>query len=67
MANADVKRMCLYCGAETTHHLGVCKFCGVGVCHKCGNLQVSKGEHFAAHDACLRQNDTGFSMIKFIK
>ncbi len=59
--------MCLYCGAETTRHLGICKFCGVGVCEKCGNIQVSMGERFAAHDACLKQQDGGFSMIKFVK
>lgn len=67
MANEDVKRMCLYCGAETSHHLGICKFCGVGVCAKCGNTHYSMGVCFAAHDSCLKRNEGGFSMIKFVK
>ena len=67
MPDYDAKRMCLYCGNETTRHLGICKFCGVGVCEKCGNIQVSMGERFAAHDSCLKHQDGGFSMIKFVK
>ncbi len=59
--------VCLYCGAEGGHRLGLCKLCGLRVCDKCGNWQHSLGERFPAHDHCIKRNDSAFSMIKFVK
>jgi predicted amidophosphoribosyltransferase len=57
---------CLYCGAKAPR-LGVCKFCGLAVCHACGNSHYSMGNRFVAHDRCIKKHDEGFSMIKFVK
>jgi predicted ATP-dependent serine protease len=63
----DELRICTYCGAEHPRFIGHCKVCGVRVCDRCGNFQHSMGQRFAAHDGCIRRDDTQFSMIKFVK
>lgn len=67
MGDDDVKGVCLYCGAEGVKRLGYCKICGLRACEKCGNFQHSMGERFAAHDSCIKHDDTAFSMIRFVK
>jgi hypothetical protein len=57
----------MYCGAEGGEKLGVCKICGQRVCEKCGNYQHSMGERFAAHNTCIRRDDSAFTMIRFVK
>lgn len=67
MSDQDAKRICLSCGKEGGERLGRCPVCGLEVCTRCGNLQYAKGERFAMHDHCLRKDDGGFSMIRFVK
>ncbi len=59
-------KTCLYCGAEA-RPLGSCKFCGLSVCDACGNSHWSMGTRFVAHDRCIKNNEGGFSMIRFVK
>jgi ribosomal protein L40E len=59
--------ICLFCGAENIRVLGSCRVCGLKVCDKCGNFQHSMGQRFAAHDSCIRRDDSTFSMIRFVK
>jgi hypothetical protein len=63
----DGKVVCLFCGAENTRLLGNCKICGLRVCDRCGNFQHSMGQRFPAHDACIKRDDSTFSMIRFVK
>ncbi len=63
-----VMRYCFHCGAPNVRRLGTCKVCDEAVCERCGNTQHVKGECFVVHDACQRKDDdSGFSMIKFVK
>jgi hypothetical protein len=34
---------------------------------KCGNTQFIAGERKITHDQCVRHDDAGFTMIKFVK
>ncbi|HEX9094272.1 MAG TPA: hypothetical protein VF902_09850 [Coriobacteriia bacterium] len=63
----SLERMCRHCGAVDTRRIGYCSVCGMAVCEKCGNLQHVRGEKRATHNACLKEDDSGFSMIKFVK
>jgi hypothetical protein len=61
-------RFCLHCGATKALRLGDCSVCHEMVCEHCGNTQFSKGVRSVAHDQCLKKSDdSGFSMIKFVK
>jgi len=64
---SDLSRMCRHCGAIDRPKLGQCSVCDMAVCDKCGNVQHSHGERRVIHDACLKNADDGFSMIKFVK
>jgi hypothetical protein len=63
---ADSDNMCMHCGA-VARPLGRCTVCGFSVCAKCGNVQHSHGERRPTHDSCLKDDDDGFSMIRFVK
>jgi hypothetical protein len=63
----EAEKMCLHCGAVGSTLLGRCSVCGFSVCARCGNIQHSLGEKRPTHDSCLRDDDTGFSMIRFVK
>jgi len=61
-------RFCAHCGAEGEMRIGICAECGAPVCAKCGNIQHVGGERKPMHDLCLKHSeDSGFSMIKFVK
>jgi len=62
----DMSRMCRHCGAVDRPKLGQCVVCGMSVCDKCGNVQHTRGERRVIHDSCLREDEGGFSMIKFV-
>jgi hypothetical protein len=64
---AGMDTMCMHCGAVDPARLGRCSVCGFAVCSKCGNIQHSRGEKRATHDTCLKDDDSGFSMIRFVK
>lgn len=65
---ADViKQICPYCGAVSARHLGECSVCHQAVCEQCGNVQFTAGERRATHNACLKDGDGGFRMIKFVR
>lgn len=59
--------MCRHCGAIKSRHLGYCSVCAMAVCEKCGNTQFIAGERKITHDQCVRHDDAGFTMIKFVK
>ena len=63
----DFRRTCKYCGAEDVERLGPCSVCGQLVCEKCGCWQHSMGEKRPTHNKCVHTDDSGFSMIKFVK
>lgn len=58
---------CSYCGATQTRRLGVCPVCSMSVCELCGNMQFSEGVSKPTHRECLKKDDGGFKMIKFIR
>ena len=62
-----LERMCRHCGAVDTLRLGHCSVCGMVVCDRCGNVQHVRGEKRVTHNSCLKEDDSGFSMIKFVK
>jgi hypothetical protein len=63
-----IEGMCRHCGAVAAPHLGRCAVCGFDVCAKCGNVQHVRGDKRVTHDTCLKDDDeSGFSMIKFVK
>jgi len=47
--------------------MGYCCVCEMAVCEKCGNTQFVTGQRKITHDQCVRQDDAGFTMIKFVK
>lgn len=59
--------MCRHCGATDAERIGHCSVCGLSVCEKCGNVQHARGEKRVTHNTCLKHDDDGFSMIKFVK
>jgi len=63
----NLHRMCRHCGAMDSRKLGVCSVCGLAVCEKCGDIQHSMGEKRILHHTCLKEDDSGFSMIKFVR
>ncbi len=63
----DLKRLCRHCGAVDTRRLGECNVCGLTVCDQCGNTQHSHGERRVTHNACLKEDESGFSMIRFVR
>lgn len=63
----DMSRMCRHCGGIDRPKLGQCAVCGMAVCDKCGNIQHTGGERRVLHDSCLREDDGGFKMIRFVK
>jgi hypothetical protein len=65
--NIGLDRMCRHCGAIDSRRLGVCSVCDLAVCERCGNVQFVHGERRVTHDACLSQQDEGFTMIKFVR
>lgn len=67
MTDMPSASFCTYCGSQSSRRLGLCGVCGRSVCEKCGNTQHIKGERRITHDECLRKDDSGFSMIKFVK
>jgi hypothetical protein len=64
---ARPKVNCRYCGATQTYRLGLCSVCALSVCETCGNVQYAAGERKVTHRECLRSNDDGFKMIKFVR
>jgi hypothetical protein len=63
----DPSRLCTNCGALDAPRLGRCVICYMPVCEKCGNVQHTHGERRVIHDACLSQDESAFSMIKFVQ
>jgi len=63
----ELSRMCRHCGAVEAARLGECVVCGLAVCDKCGNIQHTGGQRRVIHDSCLSEDDSGFTMIKFVK
>jgi hypothetical protein len=63
----ELNRMCRHCGAFDVQRLGQCVVCGLAVCEKCGNVQHTHGERRVIHDACLSDDEDGFTMIRFVK
>ena len=63
----ELKRMCRHCASLDAAKLGTCVVCGLSVCEKCGNVQHTRGERRVIHDSCLRDDEDGFQMIKFVK
>jgi hypothetical protein len=61
------ENMCMHCGAVGSTPIGRCSVCGFAVCTRCGNVQHSHGEKRSTHDSCLKDDDSGFSMIRFVK
>jgi hypothetical protein len=59
-------QMCPHCGARNTRRMGDCSVCHRSVCEECGNVQISHGERHVMHKTCLRKNEGGFKMIKFV-
>jgi hypothetical protein len=66
-AARPLEGMCRHCGSFGARPLGRCSVCEGAVCDKCGNVQFSSGERRATHDKCVRHDDAGFTMIKFVK
>lgn len=58
---------CPHCGTRATRRLGECHVCHRTVCEHCGNVQYSGGARQVTHRECLRHNDEGFKMIKFVR
>lgn len=63
----ELSRLCRHCGAVDARRLGQCVVCELAVCERCGNVQYNHGERKVIHDACLAQDDSGFTMIRFVK
>ncbi|MDZ4170106.1 MAG: hypothetical protein U1E26_10730 [Coriobacteriia bacterium] len=59
--------LCPHCGAIDSRRLGDCSVCHKLVCERCGNIQFIGGERRVTHHECLKKEDTGFTMIKFVK
>lgn len=58
----------MHCGSVGVQRIGICSHCGVAVCEKCGNVQVTLKDSKVLHDSCLKEcADDSFSMIKFKK
>jgi hypothetical protein len=64
---SGIEGMCKHCGAVGSPILGRCSVCGFDVCVRCGNIQHVRGEKRVTHDTCLKHDEDGFSMIKFVK
>jgi hypothetical protein len=61
-------RVCAHCASVGQERLGYCHECSGPVCEKCGNIQHIAGETRVYHDLCLKDSqDSGFSMIKFVR
>lgn len=59
---------CMHCGSVGAQRIGYCDHCGMAVCEKCGNTQMTHGALKVFHDSCLRDSsEDSFSMIKFRK
>jgi hypothetical protein len=65
--SVDLTRLCRHCGAIDATKIGQCAVCSMAVCEKCGNVQHTHGERRVIHDSCLRDDEGGFTMIKFVK
>jgi hypothetical protein len=65
--SSGIEGMCRHCGAVGAALLGRCSVCGFDVCVRCGNVQHVRGEKRVTHDTCLKDDEGGFSMIKFVK
>jgi hypothetical protein len=66
--HGDVMHYCFHCGAQHVTRLGTCRVCKEAVCERCGNTHWVQGERRVLHDACRdKDDDSGFSMIKFVK
>lgn len=65
--HAGIEKMCRHCGAMDGARLGYCSVCGLTVCEKCGNVQHVRGEKRVTHNTCLKDDEGGFSMIKFVR
>jgi hypothetical protein len=63
----ELSRLCRHCGAVDARKLGQCVVCELAVCERCGNVQHNRGERKVIHDACLAHDDSGFTMIRFVK
>jgi hypothetical protein len=64
----NVMRYCFHCGATDVTRLGTCRVCEEAVCERCGNTHYVQGECRVVHDACRhKDDDSAFSMIKFVK
>jgi hypothetical protein len=63
----DLTRLCRHCGAVDSRRIGQCVVCGLAVCERCGNVQHTHGERRIIHDSCLHKDDSGFTMIKFVR
>jgi len=66
-ASPELSRLCRHCGAVDAYKLGQCVVCEMSVCEKCGNTQHTHGERRIIHDDCLKNDDAGFTMIRFVK
>jgi NAD-dependent SIR2 family protein deacetylase len=61
-------KMCSHCGEQQAERIGYCAECGMPVCSKCGNSQITLTERTVLHDSCLKYGEGDrFSMIKFVK
>ncbi len=59
--------ICPHCGALETRRLGECSVCRKLACERCGNVQIVGGERKVTHHECLKKDEGGFTMIKFVK
>lgn len=62
-----LENICRHCGAVDPRRLGLCSACGLSVCDKCGDIQHVRGEKNVIHNACLKEDGGGFTMIKFVR
>jgi hypothetical protein len=57
----------MHCHTEKVRHLGRCNVCDRDVCDRCGNVQYVGGARRVTHDDCVHKEESGFTMIKFVR
>jgi hypothetical protein len=60
-------KMCPHCGSTGSRKLGECDVCHRAVCEHGGSIQFTAGKHKPLHRECLKTDDSGFKMIKFVR
>lgn len=66
-ATPELSRLCRHCGALDSLKIGRCVVCDMAVCERCGNIQHTHGQRRVIHDSCLKEDEGGFTMIRFVK